>query len=360
MSIIDNVDIPEALLARPDIAAQIICGQIDNDHQDFIRRSVISNMQNPGNMNWRDIRVIAHINRLPDGGTPARLSELTRFNPATIMRVNLKLIGAGLVRLEDHTHDARSSMVVIEPAGRLFMADFLSTYERICSEIIPGTMTKLTEDDVQILTQACMVLHERAERLAGLDLSGRQKGYNTTSFAQTSIKMKYGMDIYHPGLVFQLLCRRISRDYLVFLKRHAVIKLTSDPIIKIRELRVIMCLEYFGKPTAPHKIAKLMRYDPATVTRALTILSRDGYVQSIDSSDDEREKPVWITDKGRIAADEYKTVSWDALRAADEITGHILSEAQIRQCSAALLVLRDRSYVFSNYRKGGQRRSARL
>ncbi|WP_017932148.1 MarR family winged helix-turn-helix transcriptional regulator [Robiginitomaculum antarcticum] len=360
MYTLEDIDVPDELMARSDIGAQILCSQIDSDHQNFIRRSVISQLDKPGKLNWRDIRVMGHINWLSDPATPARLSELTRFNSATILRVNQKLKAAGMIHLEEHQHDARSNVVVIEPAGRNFMTAFFTAYERESREIIPAHMPELTEVDIQTLTKALLVLHERAERLAGLNLSGRHKGYNTTPFAQEAAKLKYGMETYLPGLVFQLLCRRISRDYLVFFKRHAVSKLTADPKIKLRELRILMCIEYLNRPSAPHEIVSVMRYDPATVTRAITILCRDGYTDHVVSDRDEREKPVWLTDNGRLIADEYKAASSGSLWEADIITGQALSKEQMRNCLAALMILRKRSRVFSTYRKGVHPRSKRL
>ena len=344
----EDIDVPPALLERADIAAQILCSQIVSDVQSFIKRRVIASLPNRQTLGWREIRALAHLHTQQIGVTSARLSELTRYSAPTISRICLKLLQSGFIALEEHHHDGRSMLLMINAAGVSFIENFYDECSRQQDIIVPHILPALDEETLRKLVELCLHLQRRAETLAGLDKSGRLKGYKTTRYSRSQFENNFKQYTRFPELLFQMYCTRISRDYMTFLNRHAVNPLSARPKIKVRELRVLMCLDYFGEASTSIRVAKVMRYDKATVARATATLINDGYIEAEISDTDDREKPLWLTVKGHAAAQEYKEKSLAAINRADRITGTPQDPETMRRCLAALMMLRKRTAIYAN------------
>jgi len=354
----EDINIPPALLERADIAAQVLCSQIVSDVQRFINRSVIASLPKSNMLGWRETRALAHLHTQPGGVTSARLSELTRYSAPTISRINLKLLHAGFIRLEDHHSDARSTLLMINSAGIAHIESFYAECSCQQDKIVPRLLPEMDENTLRKLVDICLQLQRRAETLAGMDKSGRLKGYDTTRYSKSQFENNFKQYTRFPELLFQMYCARISSDYMTFLNRHAIKSLTAVPKIKVRELRVLMCLDYFGEASTSISVAKIMRYDKATVARATSTLIEDGYIASEISDTDDREKPLWLTDKGHEAAQEYKILSLSAIQKADDVTGGARDVETIRRSLAALLMLRDRTAVFAKQKRRKNRPAA--
>ncbi len=344
----EDIDIPPALLERADIAAQVLCSQIVSDVQSFINKRIIKTLPENCTLGWRETRGLAHLHTQPQGVTSARLSELTRYSAATISRINLKLLHAGFIILEDHQYDARSTLLKITPSGAAHMERFYAQCSAQHDHIVPRHLSALDEETLRKLVDLLLHLQRRAEILAGIDNFERLKGYDTTRYSKTQFENNYKQYTRFPELLFQMYATRISKDYMTFFTRHAIKPLTARPKIKVRELRVLMCMEYFGETSTSIHIAKTMRYDKATVARAAAQLIADGYITQTGCDMDEREKPLCLTAKGHDAAQEYKLTSLAALHRADQITGEPQDIKTQRRALAALLMLRGRAKVFAN------------
>ena len=66
-------------------------------------------------------------------------------------------------------------------------------------------------------------------------------------------------------------------------------------------LLCILSKQKDGTIESQKELAKKLRISPATVTVSLRSMERDGYVKKLSSEEDQRRKPITITDKGRRA-----------------------------------------------------------
>ena len=57
-----------------------------------------------------------------------------------------------------------------------------------------------------------------------------------------------------------------------------------------------------GTIASQKELAKILRVSPATVTVSLKSMERDGYIKKLVNTQDQRCKPITITEKGRDAA----------------------------------------------------------
>jgi DNA-binding MarR family transcriptional regulator len=71
----------------------------------------------------------------------------------------------------------------------------------------------------------------------------------------------------------------------------------------------LISLDYLGSPTTSMDVARLMRFDPATTTRAASILTNEAFIlPSSGHKSDDRKKPLVLSEKGIEAVVEYKNL----------------------------------------------------
>lgn len=63
-----------------------------------------------------------------------------------------------------------------------------------------------------------------------------------------------------------------------------------------------------GTIESQKELARILRVSPATVTVSLKSMERDGYVKKLFNAEDQRCKPITITEKGRLAAQRINQV----------------------------------------------------
>lgn len=105
---------------------------------------------------------------------------------------------------------------------------------------------------------------------------------------------------------FHAYSEKIEDDYTYILKRAVVPGLGDIGILKLRELRVLVSLDFFDAPLTPVQVSELLRYDPATVTRASERLITEGHIVKADNIRDTRSILLIPTDSGKALAKAYR------------------------------------------------------
>jgi DNA-binding MarR family transcriptional regulator len=104
---------------------------------------------------------------------------------------------------------------------------------------------------------------------------------------------------------FQAYGERISDDYDYILRKIIVPGLPSVGDLRLRELRILSCLDFFEPPLAPMQLSELLRFDPATVTRSVNNLVKAGMVIKRNNRRDTRGVLLSLTTKGQVMADNF-------------------------------------------------------
>lgn len=105
---------------------------------------------------------------------------------------------------------------------------------------------------------------------------------------------------------FQAFAEKISDDYTYILKNIVVPGLPGLGTLKLREVRILASLHFFEKPLTPAQISEMLRYDPATVTRAVHMLVGKGKLIRSDNLRDTRSVLLELTEDGRALAEAFK------------------------------------------------------
>lgn len=104
---------------------------------------------------------------------------------------------------------------------------------------------------------------------------------------------------------FQALSEKIADDYNVIIKNCVLPTIKDRSGLKMRELRVMACLDFYDMPLTPAHVAAMLRYDPATVTRAVGCLVKAGMVSRTGNERDTRSVVLNLTEKGASLAALY-------------------------------------------------------
>lgn len=106
----------------------------------------------------------------------------------------------------------------------------------------------------------------------------------------------------------------IGKDYFAIVREHVVPAFKDEVGLKHRELRILACLGYYDVALTPADLAALLRFDPATVTRALTILEKAGFLTRKVFKEDSRSVLVELTSEGRDLAERFTARVKDVLK----------------------------------------------
>lgn len=314
----------------------------------FIKRHVMANMECCCDLSLRDIDVLRHIVHYDSGITPALLSNITRFDPATVLRANIKLVDGGYIQIVEHHQDSRAHLVHITPKGRAALIHIKDIYVRQQNRLIPYIIPRLSDGEAETLFSACLDMQEHAEALTSFLPSGKVKYNPVTHLSRQRLKISFDTFKTHPEFVLHLYCHRIHTDYLNFLKAHAIPKLSLKEKMNIRELRVLMTLHYLEKDSTAMDVANILRFDPATVSRAVVALKKFDYIATSKFDDpDERKKPLTLSSKGAEIGNEYLEIVQNALSHAKEQLGLKMTEDDLRRHLSVLLRLRERTIHFA-------------
>lgn len=100
-----------------------------------------------------------------------------------------------------------------------------------------------------------------------------------------------------------VLTEQISRDYVEVLRTVIVPDIHSEHGLKLREIRVLMCLASSpAQYISASEVADHLRQDKATIARSAIILIGAKLVRSTPNLDDSRVKNLYLTDEGRQVA----------------------------------------------------------
>ena len=125
---------------------------------------------------------------------------------------------------------------------------------------------------------------------------------------------------------FQAYAEKIADDYDFILRKVVVPGLPNLGDLKLRELRILSSLDFFDSPLSPMQISELLRYDPATVTRAANNLVKRGMILKKNNRRDTRSILLVLTEKGQAMADNYSRRVRMAFKAMEKDMLHGLTD----------------------------------
>ena len=143
--------------------------------------------------------------------------------------------------------------------------------------------------------------------------------------------------------IFEVLCSQISADYLSIIRSEILPEISSEFEIGVREIRMLLMIDYNDDLTSSAFLAGNLRYDPGTVTRASKRLVAAGYIARRKSANDRRTLYFELTPKGQELACNYRTHIRNRYTQLENASGEFLTDEDRSAILNVLAKLRNRS-----------------
>lgn len=104
---------------------------------------------------------------------------------------------------------------------------------------------------------------------------------------------------------FHNYAEKIASDYADIIKAIVLPSLKDAGGLKLRDLRILTSVYFFDVPITPAQVAEILRYDPATVSRSIKKLEKEGFIHRSDNGKDKRSIRLHLSDKGAELGREY-------------------------------------------------------
>ena len=131
--------------------------------------------------------------------------------------------------------------------------------------------------------------------------------------------------------MFLVLCMQIAEDYQTILRQHVMPEFKNSEGLNLREMRVLRCISRDKFPLTGAQIAERLRYDPATVTRAIKRLDSANKITRRPCPTDSRSEFIEATDDGEALANRFRDQFRSVTRILSDMQGESFSDTEIEQ-----------------------------
>lgn len=163
----------------------------------------------------------------------------------------------------------------------------------------------------------------------------------------------------YADIAFQVLAAQISSNYLSFIKSKIIPELGEESEIPLRELRTLISIAQYDLPISGAFIARLLGYDPATVTRSTRWLLDQSFIYGENSESDARMIVFGLAPRGQRLSEVFRQTAIEAFREVDQVTDKHPSREEITQALLVFERLRDRSRQAAKLAKAHKRKTPR-
>lgn len=148
---------------------------------------------------------------------------------------------------------------------------------------------------------------------------------------------------------FQALSEKIADDYDFIIKTCVMPSIGETHELKHRELRVMACLAFYSADLTPAHIAAMLRYDPATVTRAVAKLEKANMVLKKVNKMDTRSFFLVLTETGEELSQLYTRRVKTVFMTLESMIEKSLSESEKRKYLTAIYKVSKRTEAMRAY-----------
>lgn len=145
-----------------------------------------------------------------------------------------------------------------------------------------------------------------------------------------------------------LLTSQITENYLSILNKHVIPNMENSQGLRLRELRVLNAINLYNYRLQASDIVAILRYDPATVSRALARLEEKGMVEKTPHETDRRAFTVGLTEDGLKLATEFSEKSAKVYEFLDEMIGDRIAKDSRDMFMRIAQIIRDRTQAMES------------
>ena len=348
------------IVRHADLKMQVTCSQIAADYLKFIKVHVIKDVPGCGDVNLKELMVLLLIDAMGHKTMKSHeVATVLRIDAATVSRGVYALIAKDYLTAVDDVYDNRSKVFTLTEKSNLF----LKNYRVRCVEAVIEANERLghTEAEhnaiIQTGYEALYRLKDRASAFKGLNFKSRQRFRSGQGRARPGQTPSDDHLFVFADYVFRIFADQIASDYLAFIKKNVVKEMNTVRKLSIREIRILMTIDFHMRPVMASEVCAVMRNEPATVSRGLSILIDLGLVYAVDNDEDGRSKLLALTDDGQAYAERFKSLSHEKISAAEDHLGFHWDDEMRQNALRALDKVKLRSAALAGLKRQVMRRS---
>ena len=330
-----------------DMALQILCDQIQRDYTAFYKRFVGPELSLTKPLSLSEGKIIIAMGSYGRPMTGREIATSLRALPSGTSRALAVLLERGLISVDDCPDDSRALCNVLTEKGRALWNEIMERWSAAIrkAEFLTGLTLERGAFSETLATlhavkdRAHAYASYRPGRLGQYKVGMSRPAHADRHDADTSYTYKDSYLRFYAELA--------SQDYLKALRTRAVKPTVAGRGINLRDLRVAMCVDFYGVPMSQSEIAGTLRLDTATVTRAVQSLDEARLVTLGEDRQDSRVSLVSLSDRGHAMAECYRE-RCTALN--DRVEAHFScyrTEDEAAKILKTIMGIRDRAATFA-------------
>lgn len=163
---------PDSLKYKPvkfvDTTFQNYAEKISTDYTDIIKARVLPQLDDLGDLKLRELRVLTSIHFFAIPITPAHISDILRYDPATVSRAIKRLEAAGKLIRQDNGRDKRSIQLKLTLAGKALAEDYTHIVETVFDNLESDLLYGLSDEEKTAFLNIVIKISRRAEAMKAL------------------------------------------------------------------------------------------------------------------------------------------------------------------------------------------------
>ncbi len=151
--------------AFADAAFQAFAEKMSDDYNFILKKAVIPGLPGLGDLKLREVRVLATLFFYDKRLSPAEISELLRYDPATVTRAVHKLVGKGKITRSENMRDTRSILLDLTEEGEVLARHFRDRVSAVFKKLEEETGTDLTDDEKAAFVNTMDKISRRSQEM---------------------------------------------------------------------------------------------------------------------------------------------------------------------------------------------------
>ncbi len=169
-----HVDIAplESLTVNPadyaDTTFQAYGERLSDDYNFILKKVVVPGLPGLGDLKLRELRILATLSFFNKPLSPIQVSELLCYDPATVTRASVKLVGEGKIKRNTNNFDTRSVLLALTQTGQTLATAYQTRIRHVFSTLEQDIHYHMSDTEKIELLNLMVKINKRSNALRAL------------------------------------------------------------------------------------------------------------------------------------------------------------------------------------------------
>ncbi len=151
-----------------DTTFQSFSERISDNYTHVLKAAVIPDLPYLDGLKLREVRVLSTLHFFDKPLTPAQISELLSYDPATVTRAVHKLVGNGKLTRADNLRDTRSVLIELTDEGKALAKAFHDRVLKVFAHLEDQLLIKITDEEKVVFLNVMHKISKRSQDMKTL------------------------------------------------------------------------------------------------------------------------------------------------------------------------------------------------